>query len=153
MVEAQEEQTLDTVVDTLANEPKQTMLRDGTELKVSKVKMRHIAAMVGIVNNLVKQLGVDASGNMTVDLHNPEVLLKLISNLPDDVVSIVTMLTNLSAEQYEGLDIDEGLEVVQQIIKENRAFFTEKVLPKLTSLMEDVTASGGGLKSHVSKTR
>ena len=153
MVEAQEEQTLGTVVDTLANEPKQTTLRDGTVLHVSKVKMRHIAAMAGIVNNLVAQLGVDASGNVTVNLHNPEVLLQLISKLPDDIASVVTMLTNLTMEQYEGLDIDEGLEVVQQIIKENRAFFTEKVLPKLTSLMAGVTASGGGLKSHVSKAR
>lgn len=65
----------------------------------------------------------------TVDLKDPIVILKLISEVADDTYEIITSLCSLSLDKFMGLELDDAIRVVVAIVEENQSFFTQKVLP------------------------
>lgn len=138
MGEQQQELSLEQVINTVSNKPHVLTLENGAEVEVYKVKMRHLSFMVGFVNRLVTELGVDENGNVSVDFKSQNDILKLISKLPNEVADAVVLLTSLTDDTYADLDMDQGLEVVGKVVEVNRVFFTEKVLPKFKSLMAGV---------------
>jgi len=140
MGEQQSEMQFDEVVDILANKPGIVTMKDGNKVEVQKVKMRHLNFMIGLVSRVIAELGVDATGNVSIDLNDHRTLLKLISKLPEEVSQAVILLTNLKPEEYEALDLAEGLDVIKAVIEVNRTFFMEEVVPKFLSMV--VVAKG-----------
>lgn len=136
------------VVEVLSGAPDIAVLRDGKKVEVQRVKMRHIGALTALVSRVVDVLGVDDRGDVSIDLGNRKILLQLISKIPEEVEVAVLLLTNLSAEEYAALDVADGLAVLEAVIRVNRSFFTEEVLPRFTSVVAAISLTGSEVKSQ-----
>ena len=129
-------QSLEQTIDTIAAIPSVVELSDGRKVAILKVKVAHLSHMIRFVNKVVTQLGVNSGGEVSVDLTNPATLLTMLSDLPDDVAHIASLLTDLPAGELEQLGVDDGLTVVTAIITVNHDFFMKNVRPKIDALMQ-----------------
>lgn len=131
-------QGVEQVIDTLACINPEVTLNDGTKVSVGKVKVGHLSHMIRVVNKVIARLGVKADGQITVDLSDPANILSLLSELPDEVALMLSLLTSIPPEKIALLDADDGIALLTKVVEVNRDFFIRSVKPKLDELMRQV---------------
>lgn len=115
----------------------------GKQVELRICKTRHIPVVVGFISSLATELdlriseGADVSQRLLLHFDNIGFILKLISNHSDAFFNIITLLTNLSKEQVEELDLDELLIVVKGVVEVNKHFFLRRVAPALATVLPE----------------
>ena len=74
-------------------------------------------------------------------------IMQLISKLPKEVNTVLSMLTSLEPAQVEELELDHGFELFSKVIEVNKDFFIQKVKPKLDAIL---AATGTKLTQKIS---
>lgn len=110
------------------------VLDDGRKVVAQKIKMKHNAFMIRLVEKLIAELGVDEKGNVTIPLSDRTKLLQLIAKFPDDLNHAMSLLSSLSLEEVEDLDLADGVKLLLKIVEVNKNFFIEKVVPLIMSV-------------------
>ena len=107
-------------------EPKIVKILD-TEVSVKPLVVKHIAKAAKAAGPVMAIVG---SGDF-----NPMDL----AEQADSVVTLVALATGQSEEWVGELDIGELAELLAAVITVNVNFFTQQALPKMTSLMKEVS--------------
>lgn len=105
-------------------------------VKINRVPIRAFGEVVGIVSIFLKELGVAEDGRITLDLKDPGQILNLVSKLPQEVNKILGMLTSLSDEEVEVLELDHTCELLAKVLEVNKDFFIQKVKPRLDAVLK-----------------
>ena len=116
-------------------------------VKVFRVTMRDLGDILGVANKFFQELGIDANGKVTVNLADSGTIMQLISKLPKEVNTVLSMLTSLEPAQVEELELDHGFELFSKVIEVNKDFFIQKVKPKLDAIL---AATGTKLTQKIS---
>ena len=72
-------------------------------------------------------------------------LYKMVLKYGKNIVQLVSVLTDKDEEAVGELEIDELIKVFSSILEVNIDFFTQKVLPELTKLTNDLVMSMKGV--------
>lgn len=132
------------VIDTLYNDTKVTLEGMNKEVEVKRVKLKDLSKILGIANTILAELGLQ-DGKLTVNLADSSVMFRLLSRLPEEAALLMAMLSSLSKEEIDDLDMADGLQLLTKVIEVNKGFFFQKVKPKLDEVMRAsglMTAAG-----------
>ena len=119
------------VLDQLFTEQKITLPSSKKEVKIKKVTLRTMKPVMDLIAEVLEELQLSVDNLPTVNLQNPALLLKLISNRFEQVIAVAGKLSSLTEDELLDMDMDESVIVVQAIVALNKDFFTTKVLPNL----------------------
>jgi hypothetical protein len=114
----------------------------GLEVKVKRINVRSLGTVLGLVNNILKEIGVGADGKVTINLQDSAMLFNILSKVPDEATKMCEVLSSLSKEKIEELELDDALQLFTAVLEVNRAFFTQKIKPKLDGMLK-----AAGMKS------
>lgn len=107
-------------------------VRDGEQkVGVRKCRVRDLRLISDAMSTLADELGLTSSGEMAVNLDSASAILKLITKCADEVYKVCSELSALSVEEFEALDLDDGISVAMKIYEVNKDFFLKQVKPLL----------------------
>ena len=101
------------------------------EVAIRKVTLRTLRPIVNLLSHIMEDLKLSANNLPAVDLNNPALILKLISNNYDPVVAIAAEHSSVNEEELRDMDMSDAVLVVQAVALLNKDFFMNKVLPNL----------------------
>lgn len=140
-------------------------LRSGREVTFLPAKMRHLNKLIEVfetalnsvsqeefedlINLIVdQQAAAQASGKDATDIdvaeavrvgkYNMTLVRKMFVACTTILPQIVPLFTDLSSDEYDDLEIDEGILVPVGIIAVNYPFFTQNLLPALSGLFSSM---------------
>lgn len=118
----------------------------GRDVEVRICKVRDIPDFLNLVSKLWVDLGLtldnvaEIEATVAAKLNDGGLLLKLISNNWDEVVNVLSKLSNLKKEEVEELDLDDAVLLVKRAVEINYTFFIRKVLPLLPGVIAEKLA-------------
>lgn len=149
------DESLPLAADTLFGSPSnELILRDGFKVEVGYGKTRHIGLLLKFFNTLMTKMDpqqiaelvklisqrqivaveegkkpseVSVDDLVTKAFGNGSLLLTLLHSVNDLMPEVVGSLSNVTAERYEDLDIDEGMRVVTAVFMMNYSFFSRNL--------------------------
>jgi len=62
--------------------------------------------------------------------------LQLIAKRSGDIFRLAAAVTNMEADEFDDLDMDDAVKVIMMIGKMNYDFFTKAVLPQVGSVVK-----------------
>ncbi len=153
VVEQSHEQ-LAQVSEILAPEDPHTIevhLDDGTtrQVQIRKCKARQIGHVMRFLASAFKVMGISdisKAKELAGTLQDPNLLLLMISEIMDDAIATAALLTDLELDDFHNLDLDDAVAVTLAVWAVNQAFFSERVLPMIQSIM-----ARGGLDKWISR--
>lgn len=104
---------------------------DNRTIGIRKCRVKDLRLVSRAISILAAELGIDTTGKLNVDIRDASVILKLISNCADQVYLVCASLSSLDNEDFEDLDIDDGVAIATKVYEVNRDFFVEKVYPMI----------------------
>lgn len=114
--------------------PAETLTLGDREIKIYRVRVQHVGPFFSALGRILDQLQVDVTGTIKANLNDAGFLMQLIANSSRDVNQLLAMLTDLSRDEVESLELDEGIILIQKVFEVNQRFFVEKVKPHLGHL-------------------
>ena len=132
--------SLDSVLTQLFAKNTVTLPVLGQDVAVKKVTLRTLKPVTALIALFLEDLKITADNLPSVDLQNPALILKLISNYYEKVLEIVVSLSSVSIDQLLDMDTDESVLLIQAIIVLNKDFFMKKVLPNLQLIHAQVSS-------------
>lgn len=110
-------------------------MHNGSIVTVFTCKVKHVGPLARFVQEAFDILDIKKLSDLsTVELQEPAVYLKLISNGVDSLFSVASMLCTLSYEAFCELEIDDAVAIIMKEVEVNKDFFMSRVLPLLGSL-------------------
>lgn len=122
--------------DTIADEPVVVKIKSGRTVAINRVKVLQISRVLRLVSDFFKELKVEKVGDLPLlDLQNPAVILNLVANYTDQTFEVVVMLTDLTQEEVNELEMDDALLIAKEVWLLNQNFFLAKILPLVSGLL------------------
>lgn len=107
-------------------------IKDGDEkVGIRKCRVRDLRLISDAMATLSNELGITSSGDMSTDLDSAAAILKLITKCAEEVYKVCSELSSLTVEEFEALDLDDGILVATKIFDVNKDFFLKQVKPLL----------------------
>lgn len=113
-----------------------TLTGAGKKVRVYKARMNTLPIIIEFLNKMYQELGVDTNGNVSINLQDTALLLKLIAKIPQDFSLLLSNLSDLTVPEINELDLGDALQLTEKVVEINRGFFTERVLPTLTRMIK-----------------
>ena len=112
--------------------PTSITLDDGREVAINKCKVKHLGTVLRLVSDVIDALGINdfkkaEEGAAKID--DPSFIMTLITEHIEQFARSVAMLTSLSDEEFEDLELDDAMLVVVAAYRVNESFLSSKVLP------------------------
>lgn len=122
--------------DAIANAPHVVELADGRKVDVYRCKVMHISRVLRLVHDFFTELKVESTGDLPkIDLTNPTLILQLFANYTVQVFEVATLLTSLSEDEMQNLEMDDAILIVREVWLLNQNFFLLKILPLTAGLL------------------
>jgi hypothetical protein len=101
-----------------------------------------LSYMTAVLGNL-PSTSLDLSDPMKMSIW----IIHVLGKIPDEIFGLLELATDEPAEFFDTIDLDDGVNVVMAVVKVNKDFFVQKVLPMLSevapSLKETVESTLG----------
>lgn len=111
----------------------------GTDIVFNIIKVKDVPKAIGIVEKCMDLVNMSGESNIN--------FLKTISKEWDSVSILIEICTNLTKENIENLNIGAAAQIVTEVVKQNRDFLAQHVLPILKPLLEKKNQKDGLTKS------
>ncbi len=177
------EVSLESVVDQLFNGGLTTLtLANGQIVTFQQAKFKQIAAVTRLFSELLAlipreqfsvllglvveaQIGSMAQGKAATDmslntnkiiesaLGENSLLLTIFASCLDILPQFVPQFCNMSAEQFEQLDLEEAVLVATGVVATNYGFFTQKLPPLLKSILSGWNKKGSSISTTSDKSQ
>lgn len=107
-------------------------IKDGEEkVGIRKCRVRDLRLISDAMATLSNELGISSSGEMSTNLDSAAAILKLITKCAEEVYKVCSELSSLSVDEFEALDLDDGILVATKIFDVNKDFFLKQIKPLL----------------------
>lgn len=103
----------------------------GANLTIKPFKFGELPKVFKAIEPITGKLGALLSGKPDVSA-----IASLLGGGGDSIIDLMVIGSKQSREWIEGLEMDEGVEVLTTIFEVNADFFTRKVLPLINAKME-----------------
>lgn len=116
---------------------------DQPSINVSPLTVRQIAK----IGKALRKIMANASGDVNIE--------DLLTEYPDEVITIVSVAVNKSEDWFEALRVDTALQLAVAVFEVNASFFKNEVGPvvaKMASIMGSIGAASGPGNSSSSGT-
>jgi hypothetical protein len=105
---------------------------------IRKVTLRTMKPAIEYLNKIMNLLEVNEKTKTKgggLNLRDPKIILKLISEMQEDTVKVLAAHCDLAYEEFLDLDIDQSVALAIRIFEVNRDFFTARVLPLIAPML------------------
>lgn len=126
------------------------LIEDGDKVvDVYKCKVKQIGPVLGLLSNLLKDLGVldiedeQMLAQLEEKTRDPEYLLQLIAKYIDQIPGVASLLCSLSEEEFGDLELDDAFAVLMKIWEVNQSFFSQRILPMISKSEKPAVGSKG----------
>ena len=103
------------------------------DVEILRARVRHGAVLSHCVDKIFSALGVKKLDQIHIklDLNDPSVLTGLFTKCYPEVTKLMSTLTSLTVEEFEDLELDDGIAVATEVLLVNKDFFLTRVTPIL----------------------
>ncbi|MCK5307027.1 MAG: hypothetical protein KAJ73_00310 [Zetaproteobacteria bacterium] len=112
--------------------PTSITLDDGREVAIHKCKVKHLGTVLLLVSDVINALGINDFQKAeagAAKIEDPSFIMTLITEHIEQFARAVAMLTSLTDEEFEDLELDDAMVVVMAAYRVNESFLSSKVLP------------------------
>lgn len=108
---------------------------------ITPVKVRELGPLIKAVQPIFQDL---TEGN----------LIEALANNVDNVIDMVSIGARIERSAVENMEVDQLVELAGKVIQVNSDFFTRKVMPRITGILEGMAqaATGSPTSSETSPT-
>jgi len=107
-------------------------LSTGQKVTIYKCKVKQIGVVLRFLVFLMKAIGMkNMSDTPSLDLSNPTELMILMANSSDEIYPVAVSLCSMNMEEFEDLEIDDAMEIMNAEWALNQSFFLQKVMPMI----------------------
>lgn len=122
-----ENKNLNEVLD-LFDEEKSSVKTSLGEVTINKIKVRQTPLIVKLIEESRKHFKNQKKATQQ------DVVMYLVSSKFDELIPLVSSFTSITKEQFEDMDLDDAAIVVASIIRKNKSFLEQKLLPLIEGL-------------------
>jgi hypothetical protein len=126
----------DTTAVMVDGDPSKATLNNGMDVSVYVCNARTLPHLLRFIGRVATDMELKLSNTEAIEqqllakLDDVGFLLQLIADYSEPIYQLIDRLTDLAGvDTVEALDIDDLIIVIDKIVKVNRGFFTERVLP------------------------
>lgn len=129
------EPTLQEQAETVAPLPNVVTISTGEEVTVYKCKVKQIGIVATFLATMMDQLGYnnyedpEELEKLETRLSTPSALLSLIASNFESVANIAASLCSLTHEQFNELELEDAVAIVEEEVRINKDFFLKNLKP------------------------
>lgn len=103
-----------------------TLTIKGEQIEVKPFKFKQLLSALKFLSNMISD--INEYEDKTIQL------FRLFANHPDDVIGILSLVSNREAKWFDDIESEDGIELAIAAWTVNADFFAQKVQPKLEKL-------------------